>query len=80
MIRTQIQLTERQAHALRRKAALEGVSMAAIIREAVDRAVVEDDQDVRWERAMRAFGAFTADASDIAENHDHYLDAAYGEW
>lgn len=80
MIRTQIQLTERQAHALRRKAALEGVSMAAIIREAVDRAVVEDDQDARWERAIRSFGAFTADAADIAEDHDHYLDAAYGEW
>jgi hypothetical protein len=54
--------------------------MAAIIREAVDRAVAEDDEDTRWERAMRTFGAFTADAPDIAENHDRYLDAAYGEW
>ncbi len=80
MIRTQIQLTEDQAHALRRSAALKGVSMAAIIREAVDRAVAEDDEDARWERAIRSFGAFTADASDIAEDHDRYLDAAYGEW
>jgi hypothetical protein len=32
------------------------------------------------ERAMHTFGAFTANTSDIAANHDRYLDASYGKW
>lgn len=78
MIRTQIQLTEGQARALRRQAAARGVSMAAIVREAVDRVVEADDEDARWQRAMRTFGSFTSDAPDVAEDHDRYLDEAYG--
>lgn len=80
MIRTQIQLTQEQADALRQKAAQRGLSMAALIREALDRAAAEDDDEARWQRAQRSFGAFKADAPDVAENHDRYLDGIYGEW
>jgi len=36
MVRTQVQLTEEQAAAVRRMAADEGVSMAEVIRQAVE--------------------------------------------
>ncbi len=78
MVRTQIQLTEAQAERLRRLAAERRVSMAALIREAVDRSLVEDDRTARIERALAVVGKFSSSGpTDVAENHDHYLAEAF---
>jgi hypothetical protein len=74
MIRTQISLTEEQHTRLQRKARQRGVSMATLIREAVE-VVLPDDDGVR-ERRRRAFalaGAFRSGRHDTAATHDDAL-------
>ena len=72
--RTQISLDAAQAARLRRLARERGTSMAALIREAVERAypVASDDSiEARWERLL-AFVENTglrSGLSDVAENH-----------
>lgn len=77
MIRTQIQLTERQVETLRRIADKRGVSMAALIREAVDSIVEDLDYEARRQRAIAAIGRFEDGGGDVARDHDRYLDDAY---
>jgi predicted DNA-binding protein len=75
MERTQISLTQDQMRRLRRASALRGVSMAHLIREAVD-AYVPDGELTRAkmiERALAAAGRYRSGASDVAERHDDYL-------
>jgi Arc/MetJ-type ribon-helix-helix transcriptional regulator len=82
MERTQISLTSEQAERLRRVARKRGTSMAALIREAVDRVVPDEDtptHDERWDRAMRVVGAFHSGGGNVAKDHDRYLDEIYGE-
>jgi Ribbon-helix-helix protein, copG family len=80
--RTQISLTAEQAARLRRIASERGTSMAALIRDAVDQ-VVRDDQKPSdselWDRFLGAAGRFHDVATDVAENHDVYLDEIYAE-
>ena len=76
MIRTQVQLTDEQAAALRRLAHERGVSLAALIREAVERQIAAADDP--WERAARAVGAFSSGKTDVSEEHDRYLADAFG--
>jgi len=75
MIRTQIQLTEKQAKALKALAAKTGVSMAELVRRGVDEVLrsPQVDDDERWKRARAAVGGFRSGHGDIAENHDRYL-------
>lgn len=79
MERTQISLTAEQAERLRRIAAQRRTSMAALIREAVDRVLPADDEaDDRWARALEAVGSAMPDgAHDVSVEHDRYLDEAY---
>ncbi|MBI2237243.1 MAG: ribbon-helix-helix protein, CopG family [Actinobacteria bacterium] len=81
MIRTQIQLTEDQAARLRRIAAERGVSIAEVIREAVDRLPDPHDRAERWARALAAVGKGhdREGATDVSVRHDDYLAEAYGE-
>lgn len=77
MIRTQIQLTEKQATALKRAAAARGISMSAVIRQAVDRVVDERADDVLWQRALAAVGRMRGGRANVSEEHDRYLADAY---
>ena len=80
MIRTQIQLTEEQAARLKTVAARRGISMAEVIRQAVDSAVSRSDDnypDARYERARRIAGKFRSGTSDISSRHDDYLAESY---
>ncbi len=82
MERTQISLEPEQADRLRRLARERGVSMAHLIRDAVDQAygsaLVAPSREELWDRAMSAVGCGHGDGSDVAVNHDAYLDEIYG--
>jgi predicted DNA-binding protein len=80
--RTQISLTAEQAERLRRIARTRGTSMAALIREAVDRVLPDDEspsEEERWARALAAVGAGQGDGANASEEHDRYLDEAFAD-
>ena len=80
MIRTQIQLTERQTQCLKALAKERGVSMAKLIRQSVDALLESPETTEREERKRRALsiiGMFRSDVSDLSTNHDEYLAEAY---
>jgi Ribbon-helix-helix protein, copG family len=83
MVRTQIQLTERQARELKRIAAKEDISMAEVVRRAVDAKIREAAAGVPWEervrRAMAAMGKFRSGLKDVSKRHDRYLAEAYDD-
>ena len=81
--RTQISLDAAQAARLRRLSRERGTSMAALIRDAVDRsypADAGDSMDARWERALASVGGFHSGLSDVGEEHDRYLEEANLDW
>jgi hypothetical protein len=82
MERTQISLEPEQAERLRRLARERGVSMAHLVREAVDRAyggvLAPPTRAELWERAMAAVGCGSSGLADVSERHDDYLDEIYG--
>jgi hypothetical protein len=81
MVRTQIQLTEEQTALIKRIAATEGVSMAEIIRRAIDGlagpGTVPDPED-RYRRARKVVGRFHSGRRDVSEKHDAEASEAYG--
>ena len=80
MMRTQIQLTESQASALKRLAASENVSIAELIRRSIDQtlgATHPISLDDRRKRALGVIGAFASGQHDIAQRHDDLLAEAF---
>ena len=54
--------------------------MAALIRDAVDRAYPEGELvDSAWDRALAAVGGFHSGRGDISENHDEYVADAFAK-
>ena len=79
MIRTQIQITEEQGRALRAQAAQENVSVAEIVRRALD-AFVRSERPLlreRRERALQAAGRFASGESKTSTRHDEALAEAF---
>lgn len=82
MVRTQIQLTEEQARVLKRIARSRQLSVAELIRVAVDRMIKSTsmvDIEERHERAMEVVGKFSSGKRDISKKHDAYLSDEYGK-
>ena len=80
MKRTQIQLTEAQARALKAQARLEERSMAELVRDCVAEYLARRSApDVRElaRRARGLEGRFRSGCPDLAEEHDRYLDDAF---
>lgn len=80
MVRTQIQLTEEQAAVLKHMAAVQHVSMAEIIRKAVDliaRTGFIPDEKLQRQRAAASAGRFHSGCGDLATDHDRYLAEAF---
>lgn len=81
MVRTQIQLTERQAKRVKAVARRRNVSMATVIRECVDAGLEHKAATRRelYDRAMKVVGAFSdrEGKRDVARRHDDYLVDAY---
>lgn len=83
MIRTQIQLTEEQSEGLRRLAAEAGVSMAELVRQAVDRLLRSGGAPDRREivrRSLAAIGSFSSGDPDIAVDHDRHFVESLEDW
>ena len=79
VVRTQISLTEDQMGRLRREARRRHVSLAAVVRDAVDRFV--PDEDVERNRlidALLSVSGTIKGARHVAENHDEIL--GEGRW
>lgn len=80
--RTQISLEPDQAARLRRLARERHTSMAALIRDAVERAYPEaaPTREELWQRAMAAVGSVRGDGMPVGRDHDRYLEEAYLDW
>lgn len=80
MIRTQVQLSEKQMRTLKTLSAKQNSSVAELIRQGVDmllRSAGEVDREEQKRRAIALAGRFRSDVNDLATNHDHYLVEAY---
>ena len=82
MVRTQVQLTDRQLKSLREASAATGRSVADLVREGVDRYLAGRAgarREERIERAIRVAGRFSSGRSDVSSNHDKHLAEAFGK-
>ena len=82
MVRTQIQLTEEQAKALKKMAASRHLSSAELIRRAVDIMIKSGptaDPEESRKRALEIAGRFSSGKSDVSKKHDKYLTDAFGK-
>jgi hypothetical protein len=74
MIRMQIQFTETEVEALRSEASQRNVSIAAVVREAVDERLSQGrrqaPRDERARRALAAVGRFSSGTGDVSARHD----------
>jgi hypothetical protein len=80
MVRTQIQLTEEQAKMLKRLALSRHLSIAELIRQAVDSLIKSGlavDIEERRKRALGIAGKFGSGKRDISREHDKYLTEAF---
>jgi len=80
MVRTQIQLTEKQAKAVKKMASAQGVSVAELIRRAVDNIVNSSttaDTEERKRRALDIVGKFRSGRKNVSKEHDLYLTEIY---
>jgi metal-responsive CopG/Arc/MetJ family transcriptional regulator len=76
MVRTQIQLTEDQARKVKKIAAHRGVSMAEVIRDAINGVIRSEARTVpedRRKRALDIVGKFRSGKRDVSKRHDAYL-------
>lgn len=82
MVRTQIQLTDEQANQLKKLAASRHLSMAEIIRQAIDSMVKSSavvDIEERQARAINIAGRFGSGKQDVSKKHDEYLAEAFSK-
>ena len=82
MVRTQIQLTEEQVKALKKIALSRHLSIAELIRQAVDtviRTTIVVDVEERRKRAIDIVGRFSSGKRDISRKHDTYLVEAFSK-
>jgi len=76
MIRTQIQLTEKQSKSIKKIAYARKVSMAMVIREGMEaylQYATPVSSEERQQRALSISGRFHSKHRNLAANHDQYL-------
>jgi len=80
LVRTQIQFTKTQSSRLKTLASSRGLSVADLVRRAVDtllRSGVSIDIEEKRRRAVAAAGRFRSGVSDLSVNHDRYLEDSF---
>ena len=75
VIRTQVSLTEEQMRRLRREARRRHISLAAVVRDAIDRTVPDEDQARRdrVETLLGVAGTAASGTGTVARDHDALL-------
>lgn len=82
MVRTQVQLTEEQSMAIKKIAISRHLSVAELIRQAVDAMIKSSaiiDTEERRKRAIDIAGRFSSGKHDISREHDKYLVDAFSK-
>jgi hypothetical protein len=79
VIRTQVQLSDQQSRALKATAAARGVSIAEVIRQALDQHLGAQVGESRRQRAIRAIGGYRSGRHDVSVRHDDHLADAFAE-
>jgi hypothetical protein len=82
MVRTQIQLTKEQANALKKMSLSRHLSIAELIRQAVDTMIKSGaviDIEERRKRAIEAAGKFSSGLRNLSAEHDQYLEDAFSK-
>jgi len=82
MVRTQIQLTEDQAKALKKIAQSRHLSVAELIRKAVDTVIKANtvvNAEERHKRAIEIVGKFSSGKRGVSKKHDLYLTKIYNK-
>ena len=82
MVRTQIQLTEDQAKALKKIAQSRHLSVAELIRKAVDTVIKSNtvvNAEERHKRAIEIVGKFSSGKRGVSKKHDLYLTKIYNK-
>ena len=71
--RTQVYFPEKLYREVRKRAKAESKSDAAVVREAVEKHL--DEKEIDWENdpLFKLVGLMKTGASDLSENHDHYI-------
>ena len=82
MVRTQIQLTERESEALKEASKRTGLSIAELIRQSVDRFLEQATGPAPAGRlaALQIIGRFDSGLTDVSARHDDYLEEAFLSW
>lgn len=82
MVRMQIQFTDEQQAELRYQARKRGMSISALVREAVDHELSRRESHAEaWARALSVIGSGRGGPPyNVAENHDEFLAEAYKDW
>jgi hypothetical protein len=80
MVRTQVQFTDEQYHALREFSRARDESIASLVRRAVDQLLLtrKPDRSALHRQASVVVGKYRAKHPDIAVEHDRYLDESFG--
>lgn len=76
MVRTQIQLTEAQAAAIKRMSEQRSISMAETVRQAIEQLTEQSRHSSNQERRTRALaviGKFRSGDANLSVHHDKYL-------
>jgi hypothetical protein len=76
MVKTQVQLPEKDLDSLRKLAAEQGVSVSELVRRGVKQVLRSQHQpapEERWQRARDLAGKFHSGKRDVGKKHDHYL-------
>lgn len=73
MIRTQISLTEEQMKRARREAAARGISLAELVRQALEQELAFSEVARVRQRAAESVGGFRSGHADTSERHDEVL-------
>lgn len=82
MVRTQVQLTDEQAVLVKRIAAARHLSMAEVIRQAVDQVINSNTSagpEEKKRKALEVVGKFRSGKHDISTEHDKYLADAFNK-
>jgi hypothetical protein len=77
MIRTQIQLDERDFARLKQEAARRSVSVSAFVRESVKTALDASDQNAGVSSVRELSGKYHSGKGDLSRNHDAYLNEGW---